>query len=92
MIQRGFMQLPLQGASYLMTLKPRALPWAMSSCPLAFPSAADFQFRALMCGIFEAEIYTLLYIPPCFATLHMGLLRFGLFEATAAIQGARIAE
>ena len=38
--------LPLQGAS-LIAFIPRALPWAMSFCPLPllYPSASDFQFR-----------------------------------------------
>ncbi len=39
-----------------------------------------------MYGIFEAEIYTLLYISPCSVSLHMGLLRFGLFEAIDSIE------
>ena len=40
--------LPFQGDLVVFILKPRAMPWAKSYCPLPFPSAGDRWFRA--CG------------------------------------------
>ena len=46
--------LPLQGAS-LIAFIPRALPWAMSFCPLPFPSAGDRWFRACCYGLLDLQ-------------------------------------
>ncbi len=39
---------------------------------------------SLMCGIFEADVSTAYIYPNVPLTLHMGLLRCGLFEAKMA--------
>ena len=40
-----------------------------------------------MCGIFEADVLPHVLSPHVPLTLHMGLLRYSLFEAKMAIKG-----
>jgi len=48
MLQKGdiFKAFALSGRHFVFVLKPKAMPWARSFCPLPFPSAGDRWFRA----------------------------------------------